>query len=387
MKTPRISAKKSVHLINLHPYCDSNSLIWARVNLFFSLNGYKISPDIEGADVLVITGCASSDMALERNETVVSNSIKSFPHKTVVLFGCMIPFLGSRNSDRVVMIKIKDLDKLSLLFESTIPVSECRTAQFSEDFYLPDSGVSKKDRFVQISQGCSSNCSYCNIKIAKGAAKSVPPSRIKAEVVKLIAEKIDEITLVSDDCGSYGHDINTNIAELFRQLPETSHAGSPLKFKIPFLFPGFLIKYYPQLKPAFLNHRIIDLTVPLQSGAPRILKLMNREYDLRKLSHILREIREKNPQIRIDSHFIFNFPSETMAEFRRSLYYAQLFDFSAFFLYCDNKRTPASGIYPKCTEEESERKMLEIKSLIKNKTIKGLVMEIKDGKRLSARKY
>ena len=374
MKTIKISSKKSIYLIDLHPYCENSSFFWARVNLFFRLNGYKLSPDAKGAAVLILTGCAVVDPIIEKSREVISKLLKTFPGKTIVLFGCIAPLLNFKQNGRLITINSKDLDRFSLLFESRIPISECGAGLLSEGFCRHPLGSSEKDKFVNISQGCSNNCSYCNIKLSKGGVKSVPAARIKADVKKLAAGGAREITLLADDCGSYGHDINTNIAELFQELPKTGYAGRQLKYKIHYMFPEFLIRYYPQLKPAFLDHRITDINVPLQSGAPRVLKLMNREYDLRELSSILREIRKNNPKIRIISSFMINFPGETMAEFRQSLYYARLFNFALFLAYCDNKRTSVSRLGPKCTDKDLEQKTREVKAAIKKKTIRGILV-------------
>ena len=341
--------------------------------MFFSLNGYKLSRDIKAADIIVLISCAAMDLIIEKGANTISKILKNFPRKKVVLFGCMAPLAEFRNDSRLITIGPKELDRFSALFESKIPICECRTTQLRKDFCWHFLGRSEKDRFVHISQGCSNNCSYCNIKLMKGGVTSVPAARIRAEVNEIAAKKTDVITLMADDCGSYGHDINTNIAELFRELPAAGFAGTPLKYKIYYMFPALLIKYYRQLKPAFADRRIIDITVPLQSGAPRVLKLMNREYDLRKLSRIIREIRSLNPEIRIISHFIINFPGETMAEFEESLRYARLFKFSLFLPYSDNKRARAYRLAPKCTQDELEEKMRRVKEEIKKKTFKGLL--------------
>ena len=185
------------------------------------------------------------------------------------------------------------------------------------------------DTYVLISQGCVNNCSYCNIKLAKGDVKSRPLPEIVEEVTDLVRSGKYEITLLSDDCGSYGYDSGTNITELISLL---LNLDQRLRLKIYTIYPGLFLNHYPHLKQPLLTDRITYLCIPIQSGSRRILKLMNRNYNLNLITSMIHEIKERNPNIHLFTHFLFNFPTETIDDLK-------------------NKRTLASKIAPKCSDE------------------------------------
>ena len=61
---------------------------------------------------------------------------------------------------------------------------------------------------------------------------------------------------------------------------------------------------------------IVDhLHIPLQAGSDKVLKLMNRKYDLKYFEDKLKEIREIRPNISITTDIIVGFPNESEEDF------------------------------------------------------------------------
>jgi tRNA A37 methylthiotransferase MiaB len=56
------------------------------------------------------------------------------------------------------------------------------------------------------------------------------------------------------------------------------------------------------------------------------------------------------------THFIINFPTETVEDFKRSLNIAKIFDYSIFLPYGNNALTPASKEYQKPNKEMLQTK-------------------------------
>ena len=54
----------------------------------------------------------------------------------------------------------------------------------------------------------------------------------------------------------------------------------------------------------------------MQSGNDRILKMMNRRYDVQKYTEIVRKIQNEIENVTVTSDFIAGFPSETEEEFQ-----------------------------------------------------------------------
>ena len=72
--------------------------------------------------------------------------------------------------------------------------------------------------FVKIQDGCENFCSYCIIPYARGKCCSKPLETVVSEVKTLLAKGYQEIVLTGIHTGNYGVDINTNFAELLRNL-------------------------------------------------------------------------------------------------------------------------------------------------------------------------
>src|SRR5207302_9577360 len=61
--------------------------------------------------------------------------------------------------------------------------------------------------WVQVSMGCNSVCSYCIVPAVRGREKSRRPGEIVAEVTRLAAEGVKEVTLLGQNVNSWGRDL------------------------------------------------------------------------------------------------------------------------------------------------------------------------------------
>jgi tRNA A37 methylthiotransferase MiaB len=54
------------------------------------------------------------------------------------------------------------------------------------------------------------------------------------------------------------------------------------------------LKYYDRIKKYIYENRIIFILLPLQHTSQRILKMMNRPYDTKKLEEIIKDMKTKS---------------------------------------------------------------------------------------------
>jgi tRNA-2-methylthio-N6-dimethylallyladenosine synthase len=82
----------------------------------------------------------------------------------------------------------------------------------------------------------------------------------------------------------------------------------------------------------------------MQSGNDRVLRAMNRHYDMEKYLDTVRYMREKMPDVVITSDIIVGFPGETEEEFQDTLKALETvrFDMLYSFIYSPRKGTPAA---------------------------------------------
>ena len=348
---PEFQVKRgdAICLLDLqHSRCEMSNFLFARLGRFLEVNHHTLSTDIHQADVLVINTCAVRDTIMHTIEAKISALISHDPARKVFIIGCLAPLTERFSStSALVLVSPDDLARVTDYFECHVPLRNIGLVhKIGSREYQPK--MTGADTYVLISQGCINHCSYCNIKLAKGYVKSRPSPEIVEEVRDLVRNGKYEITILSDDCGSYGYDSDTNITDLLSNLLEIDQK---LKIKVYTIYPGLFIKRYPQFKEFIKANRITYLCLPVQSGSDRILKLMNRNYNLNQLKPIIQEIKELNPDVHLFTHFIVNFPTETMEDLKKSIEIAQLFDSCIFIGYDDNKKTLASKINPKCSDD------------------------------------
>jgi len=358
-----LESKQRIFILSLHRACENSSYYLSKIETFLKTNEYEIVGDIARSNIVIINTCAYSDKMQLFNEKVISEIVSSFPDKIIFIYGCLVHLTGLHETDHLIFVKNSEIDRFSEIFSHVVPLQSCHSDRLSHFDNYQDH-ITRQDYFVQICQGCCNQCSYCNIKLAKGEVKSRPVKYLQEEVRRLVTENRFEITLLADDCGSYGYDIGSNIVELMSEL---INMHEQLRFKIYTIFPNLLLKYYEWLRPFFKEQRITYVCAPLQSGSTRILKLMNRDYNFSKLKECLKDIKTLSPNTYLFTHFMINFPTETIQDFEKSLELAGAFDSSMFIPYQENKRTLAYRIRPKCTQEGLTDKINRLKHCINHR--------------------
>ncbi len=354
--------------------CTNTSFLMTKIYNFLVQNGYQIVWHREDADIIILDSCGITDQILSQSESSLQGLISKFPSKQVLYIGCAAELGLEIVQEKATFITHQQYDKFNIIFNPTVLFQDINV-----DNLLFSQGVNnfggRDDSVVKISQGCNNQCSYCNIRLAKGQLKSREIKEILVDIKRFVARNETVITLLADDCGSYGLDIGQNLPKLITEIIESN---SKISLKIFQANPMFIIKYFEQLAPFIESNKIIFMTLPVQSASPRILKLMNRHYEIEDIKKILSKMRKINGKLLLATHFIVNFPSETLAEFNESIDLAVFFNYNIFQIYGNNKRTKANDYYNKFhyLPDELNLKMEKIEKSIKNNQINGVLKPI-----------
>ncbi|MDE1824911.1 MAG: tRNA (N(6)-L-threonylcarbamoyladenosine(37)-C(2))-methylthiotransferase [Candidatus Micrarchaeota archaeon] len=170
---------------------------------------------------------------------------------------------------------------------------------------------------IPISEGCLSNCGFCETKYARGPLNSFSQELILKQVQIALRNGAREIELTSQDTGAYGLDRGTNIAEL---LEEASKFDGFYKIRVGMLNPEHLPKYFARLIDACKSEKVYKfLHLPLQSGSNKILRAMKRNYTIESFNEYVRRAREEIPGITIATDIIVGFPGETEEDFQETM--------------------------------------------------------------------
>ncbi len=227
--------------------------------------------------------------------------------------------------------------------------------------FLPENKAQGACSYLAVQEGCNNFCTYCVVPYTRGAEYSRSVAEVVAEAKRMIATGTLEINLLGQNVNSYhGEDESgkeRNLAYLLRRIAELD---------------GLKRLRYTTSYPADMNDELIAchkdiailmpyLHLPVQSGADKILKAMNRRHSADDYKRIIDKLYAANPQLKMSSDFIVGFPGETDEDFQKTLdmvnyvKYIQAFSFK----YSRRPGTPAA-VMENQVEERVKKERLDI---------------------------
>ncbi|MBQ1780155.1 MAG: tRNA (N6-isopentenyl adenosine(37)-C2)-methylthiotransferase MiaB [Bacteroidales bacterium] len=209
--------------------------------------------------------------------------------------------------------------------------------------------------WVSIMYGCNNFCSYCIVPYVRGRERSREPARILAEVRQLADAGYKEITLLGQNVNSYGKDLDTpwDFADLLAAIDE---------------IPGDYVIRFMSSQPKDASYKLFDtmaksrhvahqLHLPVQSGSDRVLRAMNRPYNVEKYMDLINYARKVMPDLVLTSDVIIGFPGETEAEAMETVALVEKVRFDALFTFIFSPRpgTPAARMEDPVPRSEKQK--------------------------------
>ncbi|MEA5052856.1 MAG: tRNA (N6-isopentenyl adenosine(37)-C2)-methylthiotransferase MiaB [Propionicimonas sp.] len=315
--------------------------------------GYLPAAQDEQADVVVFNTCAvreNADNRLYGNLGHLAPVQASRPGMQIAVGGCMA------QKDRTIVVQrapwvdvvfgTHNLGSLPVLLERSrvLEQSQVEIVEALERFpsTLPTRRDSAYAAWVSISVGCNNTCTFCIVPALRGKETDRRPGDILAEIRALVAEGVQEITLLGQNVNSYGVEFGDRgaFAKLLRACGDVEGLER-VRFTSPHpaAFTDDVIAAMaetPNVMPS--------LHMPLQSGSDAVLKAMRRSYRSQKFLGILDRVRSAMPHAAITTDIIVGFPGETEDDFKATLDVVAASRFSAAFTFQYSIRpgTPAA---------------------------------------------
>ncbi|HEX9379960.1 MAG TPA: tRNA (N6-isopentenyl adenosine(37)-C2)-methylthiotransferase MiaB [Gaiellaceae bacterium] len=193
--------------------------------------------------------------------------------------------------------------------------------------------------WVQISMGCNSKCSYCIVPAVRGREVSRRPGEVIAEVTRLAAAGVREITLLGQNVNSWGRDLAPDIRTEFGELLRACDAVDGIE-RIRFTSPHPKDFRAPVIEAMAECAAVCEQAhLPLQSGSTRILKAMRRTYSRERYLRLVDELRAAIPDLALTTDLIVGFPGETEEEFRETVTAVEEVGFDGAFTFVYSPRT------------------------------------------------
>ena len=171
---------------------------------------------------------------------------------------------------------------------------------------------------VNIEEGCLDACAYCSTRIVKGRLHSYPAADIVQQVKSLVSDGCIEIQLTGQDCGCYGFDTGTNLADLVQQI--LAEVPGNYKMRLGMGNPRHMLQYIAPLLECFKDDRIYKfIHLPVQSGSDSILKAMKRKHNAQDYIDLAETFNRNFPLFTLSTDLIVGFPGESEQDFNDTL--------------------------------------------------------------------
>jgi threonylcarbamoyladenosine tRNA methylthiotransferase MtaB len=318
--------------------------------------GFVKKPFEEHADVYVINTCSVTDNADKECRYLVRRIQRKSPASLVVITGCYaqlkpaeiaaIPgvdlVLGAAEKFNLAT-HIRELAK-----GDSAKICSCdidTVTGFNASFSVND----RTRAFLKVQDGCSYNCSFCTIPLARGKSRSDNIAGVLKNVHELAGRGIKEIVLTGVNLGDFGKgplgdSDNENFFELVKALDAVEGID---RYRISSIEPNLLTSEIIEFvagSSKFMPH----FHIPLQSGSNKVLGLMRRRYRRELYAERVAQIKASIPHCAIGVDVIVGFPGETDTEFAETLAFLQELDISYLhvFTYSERDNTHALEIKP-----------------------------------------
>lgn len=282
--------------------------------------GYEISPDYTGSDLVIVNTCGFLDSARDESLGAIGEALNE--NGKVVVTGC----LGAEPE----VIREKYPNVLAITgpqhYEAVMDAVHKALPPLHDPYMdlVPEQGIRLTPRhyaYLKISEGCNNRCTFCIIPALRGDLVSRPIGDVLEEAERLVKAGVKELLVISQDTSAYGVDIKyapstwrgrevkTSFYDLAQALGELG-----VWVRMHYVYP------YPHVEkvmPLMAERKILPyLDIPFQHASPSVLKAMRRPANQEKTAAQIAKWRAQCPDITLRSTFIVGFPGETEEDFQ-----------------------------------------------------------------------
>jgi len=301
--------------------CPKNLVDSERILTKLRAEGYGLSPDYAGADVVLVNTCGFLDSAKEESLEAIGEAISE--NGRVIVTGCMGDEADAIRARFPNVLAISGAHQYEAVVEAVHDAAPVPASPYVD--LVPEAGLKLTPRhysYLKISEGCNHRCTFCIIPSIRGDLVSRRPDAVLREAEKLVAAGTRELLVISQDTSAYGLDlrharyplkgggeVRAHMTDLARAL---GRLGAWVRLHYVYPYP-----HVDQVIPLMAEGLVLPyLDIPFQHAAPRVLKAMKRPANDARVLERLAAWRAVCPDIAIRSSFVVGFPGETEEDFQ-----------------------------------------------------------------------
>jgi tRNA-2-methylthio-N6-dimethylallyladenosine synthase len=359
--------------------CQMNKHDSERIVGMLAARGLTPAPDGAIADVIVFNTCCVRENADERLYGQVSSlsGVRRERGTIIAVGGC----IGQRDGEALlrtlpqidVVFGTHNLARLPELIEAAaesprllVEVGASSDGDFTSE--LPSAREHPWHAWVPIAVGCDNFCTYCIVPYVRGRERSRTIEDVVAEVERLVADGVVEVTLLGQNVNSYGRDLygEPRFPELLRAVAASGIGWVRFTTSHPKDLSEATIDAMATT-PQVCRH----LHLPVQSGSDRVLKAMNRQYTQGDYLHLVERLYSAMPDLSLTTDLIVGFPGETEADFEETMRVvkAARYDQAFTFIYSPRVGTPAATMENQVPKEVVQPRFDRLVSAIQSSAL------------------
>jgi ribosomal protein S12 methylthiotransferase len=322
-----IADQKKIGMVSLG--CPKALVDSERILTRLRADGYAMSADYAGADVVLVNTCGFLDSAKEESLAAIGEAIAE--NGRVIVTGCMGEEADAIRAAHPQVLAVTGAHQYEQVVEAVHLHAPPSQGPFIDLIPQPsDTDIKLTPRhysYLKISEGCNHSCAFCIIPQLRGKLASRRIDACLREAEKLVAAGTRELLIISQDTSAYGVDIRheprewkgrevrAHMTDLARELGglRTPEGKAPW-VRLHYVYP---YPHVDQVIPLMAEGLLTPyLDIPFQHASPKVLKLMRRPANEAKVLERLKSWRAICPDIAIRSSFVVGFPGETEEDFQ-----------------------------------------------------------------------
>ena len=322
--TTSIPDQKKVGMVSLG--CPKALVDSERILTRLRADGYAMSPDYAGADVVLVNTCGFLDSAKEESLQAIGEAIAE--NGRVIVTGCMGEEADVIRAAHPSVLAITGAHQYEQVVEAVHEHAPPSQGPFVDLIPQPDVKLTPRHySYLKISEGCNHSCAFCIIPDLRGKLASRRVDAVLREAEKLVAAGTKELLVISQDTSAYGvdirheerdwkgHPVRAHMTDLARELGQLDiGGGTPPWVRLHYVYPYPHVDAVIPLMAEGLLTPYLD--IPFQHASPSVLRAMKRPANEAKVLERLKSWRTICPDIAIRSSFVVGFPGETEEDFQ-----------------------------------------------------------------------
>lgn len=306
----------------------------------FSKSGFEVVKSYTDAQIVIVNSCTVTSKAEQKARRMIRLFSKSAD--AIVITGCYAEVAKDEVaslSPKAVLFSLKEKASILDLPEhiksalssglSPFEAVQSFTKRDKSLFAFDPSSFSYHSRaYLKIQDGCDNSCGYCRTTVARGPSVWLDSDEVIKRALKLEKEGFHEIMLTGVNLTNYDHS-GEGLGALMEKL--LSALGSGMRLRLSSMEPDHVDD---RLLAAIADYRVQPhFHIPIQSASDKVLKVVNRNYSIEHVYHIIEVLRKVKDDPFIACDVIAGLPGEDDDEFRVTYDFMKEIGFAAMHVF------------------------------------------------------